>query len=313
MNKEINVLKEYLNRLMYKNFVKEEKPKFLYHYTSINAANSILSNNQLWVSDAFKTNDENEIIYIKKVLYEECFKKENNPLLRDIIEIGFENIFEMMSKNTFLLCFSSIKNSRKLWKEYSKDDGVCIRFTPNNSLPIRDCLKDKIIRTFYDINDKIITVEFPKLLEYSHSVCYNKDIMKEKVLEYFALIEKTINMIHFNFEDSSDDKTKNNQEVFDFLNEVFTDLFLLSCICKENFWKEENEYRYLFILKNITHNIIHERVSEIHHKINFLKWDLMNDNIFNIDRIYAKNNDTLRKVKRDLKRVANNLKFKLLE
>jgi len=310
MNKEINVLKEYLNRLMYQNLVIENKPESLYHYTSIDATKSILSNNQLWISDAFKTNDENEIIYIKKVLYEECFKKENNPLLRDIIEIGFENIFEMMSKNTFLLCFSSIKNSRKLWKEYSKDDGVCVRFKPNRALPFRDLLNNKFIRNFYDINNQVITLE---VLGYSHSVYYDNAIIQEKVNEYSVLIEKTINMIQFNPEDSSDDITKNNQEVFDFLNKVFADLFLLSCICKENFWEEENEYRYLFILKNITHNIIHERVSEIHHKINFLKWDLMNDNIFNIDRIYAKNNDTLRKVKRDLKRVANNLKFKLLE
>ncbi len=174
MNKEIDILKEELNRLMYQNLVIESNPDFLYHYTSVDATKSIISNNQLWASDAFKTNDNNEIIYIKNILLETCFQKGDNSLLREVIEIGVDKIYEWMSRRTFIVCFSSIKKSRKLWNEYSKNDGVCIRFTPNNSLPIRDCLKDKMIRTFYDINDQIITVEFPKLLEYSHSVCYNK-------------------------------------------------------------------------------------------------------------------------------------------
>lgn len=59
---------------MLDSFVVTPEYKFLYHYTDLDSAKSIIEKGQFWISDAFTTNDENEIVHImdviKKVLHD---------------------------------------------------------------------------------------------------------------------------------------------------------------------------------------------------------------------------------------------------
>lgn len=121
-------------------------PIELYHYTSIQALESIILSQAFWVTHSEYMNDKSEGIYfwdlLDEVILEICSLSIENY---DIIFSFCSQIKEMIPKykedyfytNMFMLSFSCDADSLSLWNYYGKNDGYCLHLDPvkfNDSL-----------------------------------------------------------------------------------------------------------------------------------------------------------------------------------
>ena len=114
------------------------RPK-LFHYTSLNVLEKILSNNELWFSTPLNMNDKNEYYHVlkafKKILLDErrfdfeIDQKDGHSIkLREYILDNIEYLIEHADNNIFLFCFSEHKAEEQengklsMWRGYG-DDG----------------------------------------------------------------------------------------------------------------------------------------------------------------------------------------------
>lgn len=304
---KLNEIKNNLNDIMMTNFIINEKePEFLYHYTLLDSAKSIIESGQFWVSDTFKTNDKNEIIHTKAIMKDIIGKTVKYQIYKEWIFESFETICNLISKKAFILCFSIDKKSNKLWSEYAKNNGVCLRFkfqfiTPN--------VFEEIInqsRFFENHKNEITKIS---ALNLNHSVCYDKVIIRNRLKEYLELVYLCLKEIPVdNIENDPELITKYEKE-FNLLNEIFTDIFLYSCISKEPKWKDEIEYRMLYYFENdeVLQNIKYQRKSfETNEIIDFLKINMKVNNTFSLDRIFVNGKKYIKEVRKNLKHLINN-------
>lgn len=309
--KQLNEIYNELNTLMYNNFIFNNEHDYLYHYTDLDSAKSIIENSQFWVSDAFTTNDEKEIIHIKDLINDIVIEKYHNleDEKKDIYLFAFDRACELLKINTFILCFSLSKNSKPLWNDYAKKDsktGVCLRFdfdniTPN---PIKEILSQN--RYFIDVSGKSVKV---KLLVFNHHVTYDYIEKRTKIEEYLELVTEILEHINLAYFDESQ-YTKE----FDLLVQIFTDVMLYSFISKEASWKAEVEFRMVFIFPDIDkYNTIFKSRMRKAKEVKYVSLDMKSDNTFSLDRIFVNSKKDLKIAKRVLKNVVDSeIKFKLI-
>lgn len=119
-------------------------PKVLYHYCSVNTLMSIIQNNNIWLSDAEKTNDNTEMKWLFSKIHEvidqalESYREnyEQEILLKTKV-IAYHTTENLLSKSapivqnakSFLICFSEEKDLLSQWRAYGNDGkGVAIGF-----------------------------------------------------------------------------------------------------------------------------------------------------------------------------------------
>lgn len=123
-----------------------EKPEYLYHYTSIDAMNSMLNtyrdnvsneNMLFWASSIIAMNDPKEMIHGKEVLkrilpgLERLFEISPNERL-DIDQLDSEELFIDYQNIPFVLSFTENEDDLAMWTMYGdKGDGVMLRFKRN--------------------------------------------------------------------------------------------------------------------------------------------------------------------------------------
>lgn len=93
-------------------FPSQEYDNFLYHYTNLDAAESILAGGDIWLSDINSLNDTSEA----ELLYEKLKKFSSNDKVRNnIVEVH-----SLLTKNTYIGSFSGYGNLLTLWRGYGK-------------------------------------------------------------------------------------------------------------------------------------------------------------------------------------------------
>ena len=283
----LNELRNELNKLMWKNFaIFEHEPQFIYHYTDIVAAKSIIETGQIWVSEAFETTDPNEIIHIKEVIKSiindkySFLETEKMKLCSDF----FQHACDMVNKQTFILCFSLDKNSKRLWKTDAKEKSeikVCLRFNFQNITPIplsEFPFQERYFVDHYGNDNKI------KLINLNHSVTYDNDVRYKKIEEYMNLVYETMKRLP---NDKIDEELY--KDGLALLVEIFTDIFLFACFSKISKLKREKEYRMLYVFHNDSKfpSILKTRMCG-NKKVRYVSKNMKADNTFSLDSIKTK-------------------------
>ena len=291
-------LRNELNELMMNNFViPEREPQYLYHYTDLDSAKSIIESGQFWVSDAFTTTDEKEIIHVKDIINRiinakySFLENENMKQCSDFLQYAID----IVKTKVFILCFSLVKDSKPLWEKYSDNNkiGVCLRFdfkniTPN---PVSDLFSRE--RYFVEHNGKDIKIQ---LLVPNHFIIYNESIKYKKIEEYMNLVYKVINRIPINNFDEELYKDEIN-----LLVDIFTDTLLFSSFSKVSKLKDEKEYRMLYLFKKDSkfQLILKTRMKE-NKNIRYVTTNMKANNTFSLNRIFVSNKKDIREVKKEL-------------
>lgn len=127
------------NRMKY--FVYEEgvKPRIYYHYTSLDALYSIVSNRTLWLTSLKSSNDKKELFYsVNDFLrdFEIVCKAEESDSLRKCFEMLKSNINTNIGRfkkecttksKPYALCLSDKRDNLTHWDRYAaSSSGVCI-------------------------------------------------------------------------------------------------------------------------------------------------------------------------------------------
>lgn len=298
-----------LNSLIRDSFVDTTEYKFLYHYTDLDSAKSIIEKGQFWVSDAFTTNDVNEIVHVRNVIQKVLLNNFQNRSaeIEDICLSLFDRACELIKKNTFILCFSLTKDSKPLWNDYAKRDskiGVCLRFDFNTIKPNLLLELEAQKRMFMDANEHDIEVTL-KVLD--HKVTYSSKEKEAKVREYLELVADVLDRINL---DSLN--TQLYEEELDLLCEIFTDILLYSFISKDSSWINEEEYRMVFIFPDVSQC---DSLLKIRKRgtldIRYVSLNMKTNNTFSLSRIYVKSRNDIRYVKKSVKRyIAEDVKVK---
>jgi hypothetical protein len=280
-------------------FVESPENQYLYHYTDLDSAKSIIEKGQFWVSDAFTTNDENEVVHtrdIVKKLFLTHFQQRGEEVER-ICFSTFDTAVELIRKHAFILCFSLTKNSIPLWKHYARKDGktgLCMRFDfstikPN---PIIELMSQK--RVFQDANDNDVDVE---LLVLDHKVTYSESDKQARIKEYLELASDVLEHI-----DLDNCTAAAYEKELDLLEDIFSDILLFSFISKDSSWKAEEEYRMVFLFPGAVQldSILKTR-KRGDHNIRYVTLNMKSNNTFSLNRIYVNSKKDLKFVKRSIK------------
>ena len=309
--KQLDVIYNELNSLMYSNFIYENEYEFLYHYTDLDSAKSIIENEQFWVSDAFTTNDKKEIIHMKDIIDSIVKEKYQNmeEEKKDIYLSAFDRACDILKLNTFILCFSLIKDSKPLWNDYANKGGkkgVCMRFDFNKINP--DLLTELQSQKRFFLDDSGNDVEV-ELLVLNHYVTYSNKEKRTKIEEYLKLVTDVLNRI--NLVDFDDTLYKSE---FELLILIFTDILLYSFLSKDSSWKSEEEFRMVFIFPDI---IKCDSIFKVRKRgaqdVKYVSLNMKSNNTFSINRIFVKNKRDLDIVKKTLKPVIKeDIKIKVI-
>ena len=132
----------------------------LYHYCSMGTLYKIIEGKNIRLSNALKTNDEKEFIYIIGVI-----KKVISPTGLKMLygEFDYDSLYSLCSDiNPHIACFSQNSNSLGQWRGYADDGrGICIGF---NKLYFEEIKNDKeksfkIEEVIYNPNKQADTIK----------------------------------------------------------------------------------------------------------------------------------------------------------
>lgn len=215
----------------------------VFHYCSIETFFAIITNKTLRLSDVVKSNDNLEVMWMKKVLLDMVEKETMSyeyfgERIRKIITIDLykaklrekiESFFERkeVKSKFFAICFSGSESEDRLsqWRGYGDDGkGVAIGFS-------RDVL-EKTKKKFAMNTDKS-KIEFRKV---EYEIEKQKEIIRQFWNEQIDIANKTLSEIEVDFEL--------------WILQCFYNLYLEAIFMKSSFFEEENESRIVFEIEN---------------------------------------------------------------
>jgi hypothetical protein len=288
-------LRTELNDLMMNNFViPEREPQYLYHYTpTLDSAKSIIETGQFWVSDAFTTTDENEIIHIRNIMEEilkddYSIKKSKMQYCLDF----FDRACEVSNQSIFILCFSVDKNSKYLWDNCASN-GACLRFKFDSITPALHEELDGQYRYFVDKNGVNVRI---KILNPNHLVSYDNGYKKERIKRYLDIIFRCIvDLPEYDFDE------KQYEAEVNLLSDIYTDILLFSCFTKDNQLYVEKEYRLLYLFHDISilSPILKTRMRD-DKEIRYVSMNMKANNTFPLDRVFIETKN-VKKNNKDIK------------
>ena len=232
----------------------------VFHYCSIETFFAIVTNKTLRLSDVVKSNDDLEVMWMKKVILE-MIENENmlyeyfDERIRKIVSLDgykaklqekIERFFERkeVKSKFFAICFSGLESEDRLsqWRGYGDDGkGVAIGF----SRDILDKTKKKFI-----LNADKSKVEFRKV---EYKIENQKKIIRQFWNEQIAIANKTLNNIEVDFEL--------------WIIESFYKLYGQAIFMKSPFFEEENESRIVYEIETEHKNDCEEKENELYNRM----------------------------------------------
>ena len=188
-------MNRYENRMKFFEEVEGVKPNIYYHYTSLDALYSIISNKTLWLTSLKSSNDKKELYYtVDDFLrdFETVCKNEENSKLKICFETLKNNIDahkekfikECMAKSKpYALCLSDKRDNLTHWDRYaSSSTGVCIGINvAAMNILCRRTGNDFFGSALFDIGKALYTTE--DVLRYiRHKTLHNMNVLVD-VLE----------------------------------------------------------------------------------------------------------------------------------
>lgn len=206
--------------------ISKRRPHIIYHYCNLDTFYQIISNSTIRLSNISKSNDSEEIMYIFPYIKKYCNKifTEYNELLdnefkimENAIDTFLDNIFNELSLNFYVICFTEEADLLSQWRGYANDAcGVSIGFST-------DCL--------YPLTCGISSNYNFSQVKYSLDELYNQiaDYIEEKIRKNFT-----------------DDSQKNSIVLMNAIDAIISMLLYNSVLYKNPNFKEEKEWRLIF-------------------------------------------------------------------
>ena len=214
---------------MYKSLIDIEdiKTNRIYHYTSINGLNGILSDCEFWISKSEFLNDSMEMEYTLNLLktYYANYKKEYKEFFKLIIDryesLYIDNVGFSQEPIIHILSLSYNPDSLTLWANYSNFDGYCIELN-----------KEELVADF-DISDQ----QKLFLSFISGKVIYSRQkqlkIIKRLLIKCLLIVAK---------------EKDNKSNVERIIRRVLLEIYCYSIFFKDPKFKQEEEYRFAFLI-----------------------------------------------------------------
>lgn len=205
-----------------KQFIKEDLPVFLYHYTSIEAFKSIIDNGEIWATAAnYLLNDPTEMTHAEKIVLE-TLKERKERFKEEGLYERFENVIKGDNALKQYVCVFSFTEEEDLlsqWREYCPKGGVSIGFSG-----------DKIKRNIGDacIQDGTYVENYNDYIReaYIYKCIYEPKEQRQKINELFDFLLK-----HTDF------------QLYGFFSKMIQ---TFSYSFKHISFKEENEWRLVY-------------------------------------------------------------------
>ena len=204
----------------------------IYHYTSLQALQGILTNKEFWVTKSDFMNDKSELIYTSNMFEELFFKKmSDSPFKQKLINAFNKEKLDITGDYTLdisqllsgyhILSFSTVHDNLTLWVEFSDSMGYCLKF---------------------DI--KTLLENMPQKIKWHVEVIYNlkkqKQLLAESVEKALRMVDKRYTKLDDLPQDFSDDEIMSYSL---FLCGICT---VYSMFFKSKSFSSEKEYRIVF-------------------------------------------------------------------
>lgn len=211
--------------------------RLIYHYTNVDSAYSILTNNSFHATDASFLIDAKEIELINDLLNRIDYTK-LNLIEEDFFKYSIENMIKyFFSYNSiFVISFCTEDTHLPMWNSYTDKTGYSLGF---KTMKLRDSIKEnKSLSDFSIIDGKIIYDEASQL-ERVYQIIKGFDNILVNAQKVFPVTEDRFDKV-----------------INDAINILVQKVFLLSIFFKSEDFKFENEYRFAFISNGKENNAI---------------------------------------------------------
>ena len=212
--------------------IKRKQPRTFYQYSTISAFKGVIEGNNLWATHWAYLNDAKELkrgIEIAHIVFARIKQIERFSSNSDYFSVLEKYVSKLDSSipfnvDVYVLCFSEVKDRLSLWRGYGNG---------YNSVVIG-----------YDADDLEIN-ENNFGLPLIGKVIYNEDEQKKMMLMYLVRYYEMIEELHKIF-------PKQKREIEKIMKRFFlVGILILSLFIKEKCWKEEKEWRMIFLNPDI--------------------------------------------------------------
>ncbi len=208
----------------------------LFHYTSLEGLRGIVSNRSLWLTHINYLNDPNELEYGRKLILDVCdkLKKGNEKLIKEIKK-QLKWRFNGRDYCPFIACFCEDGNLLSQWRSYAGNgEGYSLEFDFNNDTSISKRESGIDDGKEYFILRKII---------------YKKDDQIDLVKTYLELVLKSADKF---FDEMKGQKIQEDVREISMASEISNVLFDMLFSFKNDVFKEEKEWRLVYVKTNKT-------------------------------------------------------------
>ena len=184
----------------------------LFHYTSIDALYSILSNGELWLGNTESANDisemrwflsrferEGERVFDSKAnkLFQSLYKKQLEPI------IGFSESTKVEPLYPYVMCFSQNEDDAAQWERYAANaTGVCLVFNTKN-----------MFKMFLESNILVAPVRYVKDIDEAESFrALQRMLQTDEYLNYHS-VEDIIEDIYIDAATYKDTSFRSEAEI----------------------------------------------------------------------------------------------------
>ena len=219
-------------------YSKSYQGKLISHYTNIYSLISIISTGHFWASNSMFLNDKSEIIHLRNIIKSTI--KRNFPK-EDITEFStwilniFDKLINQVSKNTFIISFSTEHDFLPLWSNYSFNYGCSMNLLYNDIISNIDTNNLSISSNNIQSQKKYNIVTYQDLVVYDN-------LTKSKIVnEYLKILFYHLKKIPLR----SIKEIKSNKWIIPIMKRIFARLFIIASLTKKNYFESEKEFRFI--------------------------------------------------------------------
>jgi hypothetical protein len=222
-------------KLCHKGDLDGDNDDLLWHFTRFSVLRNMLEGRQLWLSDLAYSNDENEIVYglsrVPSVVDGLCRHWANSRHAATVRQIADSAMRRFKSTfHVFAFCLSEERDTVQHWNGYG--GGL-------HNIPVRD---DPYVAVGFDAQSLFYPVELSSEIPNVYVInTVNGDDSADHLTQYWAIkARKVLELLEATRAPLS------KESAFDTLERM---LILACALVKNEGWRDEREYRLLYITK----------------------------------------------------------------
>lgn len=231
----VDDVNKFIEKINYVYIDKNKEEGILYHYTSGESLKGIIEDEELRITKSEFLNDKGEIKYTHSIILEiidefmEGSPSDEEKGFKTLIERGIDE--EEFLADSYVMPFSTNKDSNLLWSNYANNDGYNIGFRYPD---IEKILNLNINRNKDKLSDQIAVV-------LSGNVIYDED----KQREYLSREILDMYKIYMYCK-----KNEQLDKFFEYISKNKVNVFLHSLFFKASCFKQEEEFRIVIMPGN---------------------------------------------------------------